>query len=180
MIVLWLLQKKIAIPMKRISMKGKTVKFGGGKHLSVRWWFWIVFTLWNSQVLAAPSLHRLCYRHTADAQSQQRPQTPLSSRPRLQRSRCRSCCGGHLSSHRRPDLVPLQKEPFALGKLLFSSIWKRNEWRWDYASFFPWLNSSKSLLICTNILGKMSHLKVSQCQYLLCSKVQVLSTFSIV
>lgn len=76
----------------------------------------------------------------------------------------------HLSSHRRSGLVPLPKETYALGRLLFRPIWTRSEWRWDYASFFPGLNSSKSLLICTNMLGKMSHLKFFQWQYLVSSQ----------
>lgn len=102
-----------------------------------------------------------------------------SSRPRLQSSGYHSCRAEHFSSHQWTDLVPPAEEPFALGSLLFSSIWTRSEWRWDYASFFPRLNSSESLLICTKVLGKVSHLKFSQCQYWLCSKVEALRTRSV-
>lgn len=96
---------------------------------------------------------------------------PLSnlsrSRPWLQRNRYRICCAEYLSCNLRTDLALLPKEPLALVGLLFSSVSTRREWRWNYASFFPWLNSSRGLLICTDGLGKMSHLKFSQCQYLL-------------
>lgn len=89
------------------------------------------------------------------------------SEPRLQRGRHRLCRAKLGSPHLRTDLGLLPKEPFALARLLFSSIWTRNGWRWDYASIFPRLNSSESLLICTNVLGKMSHENFFQCQYLL-------------